>query len=137
MSIPKTCKAFVLEQSGGPGALKDIPVPFPNAGEVLVKVHACGVCSGDATIMSGALGSMVKYPLIPGHEIVGTIVALGEGEKKWNIGDLVGGGYHGGHDGTCKSCNSGFHQTCPNQAGNGVSKMGGCEYCLLFGRLSC
>ena len=127
MSIPKTCKAFVLESSGSPGKLKEIPVPSPKRGELLVKVHACGICSGDAVMMSGVLGDMVNYPFIPGHEIVGTIVALGEDEKTWQVGDLVGGAYHGGHDGTCKSCKSGFFQTCKNQIANGMNKIGGCE----------
>jgi D-arabinose 1-dehydrogenase-like Zn-dependent alcohol dehydrogenase len=133
MSIPKACRAYVLEHSGEPGSLKEIPVPLPKHGEVLIKVHACGVCSGDAVIMSGALGSMVSYPLIPGNEIVGTIVAVGAEEKRWKVGDLVGGGYHGGHDGTCKSCNSGFYQTCENQIVNGITKVGGCKYAAVNG----
>lgn len=127
MEIPKTCKAFVVETSGAPGKLKDIPVPSPKRGEVLIKVHACGICNGDAVMMSGVLGDMVTHPFIPGHEIVGTVVALGEGKATWKIGDLVGGAYHGGHDGTCKSCRMGFFQTCQNQVVNGMTKMGGCK----------
>lgn len=65
--------------------------------------------------------------LILGHEVVGTVVAVGPGEKKWKEGDYVGGGWHGGHDGTCKQCNRGMFQTCVNEAVNGVSKDGGCK----------
>jgi D-arabinose 1-dehydrogenase-like Zn-dependent alcohol dehydrogenase len=128
MSIPKTCKAFVLENPSASGHLQQIPIELPQRGEILIKVHACGVCSGDVMVMSGVLGSLVKYPLIPGHEIVGTIVAVGEEEKRWEVGDLVGGGYHGGHDGTCRSCNSGFFQMCEKQFANGLTKAGGCMY---------
>jgi len=93
-------------------------------------VHACGVChSDDNAIKQGPSGSS---PLIPGHEIVGTIVALGDGVKRFKEGDLVGGAWHGGHDGTCRSCNRGLFQMCDNELINGVTRMGGySEYCTL------
>jgi D-arabinose 1-dehydrogenase-like Zn-dependent alcohol dehydrogenase len=65
---------------------------------------------------------------------VGTVVALGPGVKKWKEGDLVGGAWHGGHDGTCRSCNRGFFQTCENEQVNGVTRVGGCM--RLFKSLS-
>jgi len=65
-------------------------------------------------------------PRIPGHEVVGTVVAVGPEEKKWKVGDRVGGAWHGGHDGTCKQCNRGNFQLCSNEAVNGVSRDGGC-----------
>ena len=67
-----------------------------------------------------------KFPLIPGHEVIGIVVAVGPGEKKWKEGDRVGGPWHGGHDGTCKSCNRGLFQLCDNELINGVSRNGGC-----------
>jgi len=71
-------------------------------------------------------------PRIPGHEVVGDIVKLGEGVDKWSEGDRVGGPWHGGHDGTCKQCNRGNFQMCSNEAINGISRDGGyAEYCTL------
>ena len=67
-------------------------------------------------------------PRIPGHEIVGRVAEVGPHEKKWKKGDRIGGAWHGGHDGTCRSCNSGFFQMCENAEINGVSRDGGCEF---------
>jgi len=67
-------------------------------------------------------------PRIPGHEVVGDIVKLGEGVDKWSEGDRVGGPWHGGHDGTCKQCNRGNFQMCSNEAINGISRDGGCKF---------
>lgn len=70
--------------------------------------------------------------MIPGHEVIGTVVAVGEGEKKWKEGDRVGGAWHGGHDGLCKSCNKGLFQMCENEAINGVTMNGGCKSEMPF-----
>ncbi|MCJ1310128.1 hypothetical protein MMC25_003789 [Agyrium rufum] len=78
------------------------------------------------------LTSLPHSPLTPGHEVIGSIVAVGAGVKQWNTGDLVGGAWHGGHDGTCHQCQAGDFQLCSNAAINGVSRNGGyAEYCLL------
>ncbi|KAH7403232.1 putative alcohol dehydrogenase [Cadophora sp. MPI-SDFR-AT-0126] len=129
-SLPKTYKAAVFEKANGPLTIKDIPLQAPSAGQVLVKVLACGVCGSDGGVNSGAFGN--AFPIVPGHELIGDVVAIGDGEKKWQIGDRVGGPWHGGHDGTCKQCNRGQFQMCQNAAVNGVSKDGGfAEYVLL------
>jgi D-arabinose 1-dehydrogenase-like Zn-dependent alcohol dehydrogenase len=67
------------------------------------------------------------FPRVPGHEVIGTVVAVGEGVDKWKEGDRVGGPWHGGHDGICKSCNRGLFQMCDNGLVNGVNRDGGCE----------
>jgi D-arabinose 1-dehydrogenase-like Zn-dependent alcohol dehydrogenase len=59
------------------------------------------------------------FPRIPGHEIVGDVVAIPASENKWEIGDRVGGGWHGGHCGICNSCRSGRFITCENEKING------------------
>ncbi|KAH7068179.1 alcohol dehydrogenase [Paraphoma chrysanthemicola] len=129
-SIPKTARAVVIEKPGAPWAIKEVPVNLPQQGEILIKVHACGVCHSDSFTQKGAFGDV--FPRTPGHEVIGTVVAIGDGEKKWAIGDKVGGPWHGGHDGTCKSCNRGLFQICNNEAINGVSRDGGyAEYCTL------
>ncbi|KAF2835452.1 GroES-like protein [Patellaria atrata CBS 101060] len=129
-SIPKKCKAAVIEKFNSPLVIKEMDVPKPASGEVLIKVHACGVCATDASIIAGHMP--VGLPLIPGHEVIGRVVKLGDGETKWKIGDIVGGGWHGGHDGTCKSCSRGVFQCCSKQAINGVTRSGGyAEYTTL------
>jgi hypothetical protein len=126
--IPKTCRAVVIEKPGAPWAIKDVPVEQPKSGEVLIKVHACGVCHSDSFLQQGAFGEGASFPRIPGHEVIGTVVAIGDGEKKWKVGDRVGGPWHGAHDGTCKSCNRGLFQMCDNELVNGVTRNGGCMY---------
>lgn len=64
--------------------------------------------------------------------MIGDVAAVGPGEKKWRVGDRVGGGWHGGHDGLCKQCQRGNFQTCDNELVNGVSRDGGyAEWCTL------
>jgi D-arabinose 1-dehydrogenase-like Zn-dependent alcohol dehydrogenase len=122
----------VIEKPGAPWAIKEVPVNQPKQGEILIKVHACGVCHSDSFLQQGAFGDGASFPRIPGHEVIGSVVAVGDGEKKWKVGDKVGGPWHGGHDGICKSCNRGLFQICDNGQVNGVSRDGGyAEYCTL------
>ncbi|KAF2196907.1 alcohol dehydrogenase [Delitschia confertaspora ATCC 74209] len=130
--IPKTCRAVVIEKPGAPWAIKDVPVEEPKEGDVLIKVLACGVCHSDSFLQAGAFGPMAQFPRIPGHEVIGKVVAVGPGEKRWKIGDKVGGPWHGAHDGVCKACNRGLYQMCEHELVNGVSRNGGyAEYCTL------
>jgi len=129
--IPSSCRAVVLDKVGAPWTIKEVPVSKPESGEVLIKVLACGVCHSDSFLHQGHLGDKV-FPRVPGHEVIGTVIAIGDGEKKWKVGDRVGGGWHGGHDGLCKACNRGLFQMCENELINGVSRDGGyAEYCTL------
>ena len=135
--IPSSCRAVVIEKAGAPWTIKEVPISAPKAGEVLVKVLACGICHSDSFLQQGNLGENV-FPRVPGHEVIGKVVAVGDGEKKWKVGDRVGGGWHGAHDGACKACNKGLFQMCENELVNGVSRDGGCklylsvsEYCVI------
>jgi len=131
-NYPKTCKAAVISEIGARLAIKEVPVEDPKEGQILIKVLACGVCHSDSAVQEGHFGPLAHKDLIPGHEVIGTIVAVGPGEKKWKEGDRVGGPWHGGHDGICKSCNKGLFQMCQNEAINGVTMNGGySEYCIL------
>jgi len=122
----------VAEEAGKGLVIKTVDVPEPGKKEVLIKVHTCGVCHSDSATIEGHMGPMAKFPLIPGHEVVGTIVKLGSDITRFKEGDLVGGGWHGGHDGTCKTCQRGLFQICDNEAINGVTRNGGfAEYCTL------
>jgi len=91
-------------------------------------VSAFTVSEHFSDIASSSIIHSAKFPLIPGHEVIGTVVAVGPGEEKWKEGDRVGGPWHGGHDGTCKSCNRGLFQFCQNEAINGCTRNGGCTY---------
>ncbi|KAG6368842.1 hypothetical protein INS49_003058 [Diaporthe citri] len=129
-SLPKTYRAAVLDDKGTKLVLKDIDLKLPGPGQVLIKALACGVCHTDEFLRQGFLGN--SFPRIPGHEVIGDIVAVGEGVTRVREGERVGGPWHGGHDGTCRSCQRGVFQTCDNEEINGVTMDGGyAEYVLL------
>ena len=92
--LPKTYKAAVFEAKDEKLALRDIELKKPEPGFVLVKVLATGICHSDRIVQSGAIPG--QFPRIPGHEIIGEVVAVAEGEKRWKKGDRVGGAWHGG-----------------------------------------
>lgn len=87
-------KAIQVAAKGASMELIKIPVPHPGPQQVLLKVEACGVCHGDSTVIEGLSSA---YPRIPGHEVVGIITQLGENVTKWQQGQRVGCGWHGGH----------------------------------------
>lgn len=129
-SLPKTYKAAVFEKKDAPFTLQDKELKLPSPGEVLVKVIACGVCRSDEGVQNASFGN--GFPIVPGHEVIGDVAAVGDGEKRWKAGDRVGGPWHGGHDGICKQCNRGQFQMCQDGAVNGVTRDGGyAEYVLL------
>ncbi|EPS95248.1 hypothetical protein FOMPIDRAFT_1025862 [Fomitopsis schrenkii] len=132
-SHPKTYKAFAFLEKGGP--LKPITLDWkdPAPGEVVVKVLACGVCASDEMVAKGFFPGQV-YPRVPGHEIVGEVVATGTGEQLWKVGDRVGAGWHGGHCGSCTRCRIGDFVTCSisGTCPTGVGRDGGyAEYATL------
>ncbi|VUC37216.1 unnamed protein product [Clonostachys rosea] len=126
-SLPEKYLACVLDGPGKPWALRHVPLEMPQDHQVLIKVECCGLCHTDLSTQAGHLGSKVSWPTIPGHEIVGSVVAIGQGVTQFVAGDRVGGTWHGGHDGTCRQCCEGAPQGCENQIINGVSKPGGCK----------
>ncbi|MCJ1393549.1 hypothetical protein MMC18_006424 [Xylographa bjoerkii] len=130
-SLPKSYKVAVFKKVDEPLTIEEVDLKEPEAGEVLIKVEACGVCHSDAEVKSGHMGN--SFPIVPGHEVIGKVVAVGPGDKPlYKIGDRIGGGWHGGHDGNCIACRKGFFQMCDNAAVNGVSRNGGyAEYCTL------
>ncbi len=88
---------------------REIPEPVP--GTVRVKVEACGICHSDSLTKEG-LWPGIKYPRVPGHEVAGSIDAVGSGVAGWKLGQRVGVGWHGGHCGYCTSCRRGDFVTC-------------------------
>ncbi|KJZ75461.1 hypothetical protein HIM_05157 [Hirsutella minnesotensis 3608] len=128
-SLPKTYKAVVLASENGPFELKEVELKRPGPRQILIKVLACGVCLTDVGVADGHFGNV--FPRTPGHEIVGTVVDVGEGSP-FSIGQRVGGPWHGGHDSRCRSCQRGMFQMCDQKDINGVTRDGGyAEYALL------
>jgi propanol-preferring alcohol dehydrogenase len=103
-----------VAQVGGPkGSLEIVErqIPEPGPDSVRIRVEACGICHSDAFTKEG-LWPGVQYPRVPGHEIAGTIDAVGSGVTGWAPGRRVGVGWHGGHCGYCASCRRGDFVTC-------------------------
>ncbi|CCG83722.1 protein of unknown function [Taphrina deformans PYCC 5710] len=122
-SLPKTYKCIVVKKAHGDFEVEERPMPSLNRGEVLVKTLACGVCHSDCFVKDGLMP--VPYPVVPGHEIVGDVAAVGEDEKKWQVGDRVGAGWEGGHCFRCQNCRRGDYVTCENGTVTGIFKDGG------------
>jgi alcohol dehydrogenase/propanol-preferring alcohol dehydrogenase len=99
-------------------------VPQPGPGTVRIKVEACGVCHTDSVTVEGALPG-IEYPRIPGHEIVGTIDALGSAVTDFARGDRVAVGFHGGQDGRCDACRRGEFFACRLHLATGITSDGG------------
>ncbi|KAL8935118.1 MAG: hypothetical protein Q9216_005579 [Gyalolechia sp. 2 TL-2023] len=123
MGLPKTFKQAVFKEVGASLTLEDAHMTPPGKGEILVKVEACGVCHSDTFPQHNILGG--GFPIVPGHEIIGRVAAVGDDDSLWKVDDRVGGAWHGGHDGTCKACKHGMFQMCDNRTINGVIKGGG------------
>ncbi len=113
-----------VSKAGGEFELVEREIPRPGAGEVRIKVQACGVCHSDAATKEGAF-PWIKYPRVPGHEVAGVVDEVGEGVLEWKRGDRVGAGWHGGHCFVCESCRRGEFITCKNEQINGVTRDGG------------
>jgi len=116
--------AVVPAADAGHVELREIARPDADEGFVRIKVEACGICHSDALTVH-AVWPGIAYPRAPGHEIAGTIDAIGAGVSGWRTGDRVGVGWHGGHDGTCDRCRRGDFVTCPNLRIPGIAYDGG------------
>jgi hypothetical protein len=88
-------------------------IPKPGAGQVRIKVQACGVCHSDVLTKEG-LWPGIQYPRVPGHEVAGIIDEVGAGVSAWKKGQRVGVGWHGGQDNTCRECRRGDFRNCRN-----------------------
>jgi propanol-preferring alcohol dehydrogenase len=119
-------KTYRAVQVSKPGRLEVVEreVAAPPPGKVRIRVEACGVCHSDALTVEGLFPG-VRYPRVPGHEVVGTIDALGEGVSGWKVGQRVGVGFLGGHCGRCSPCRRGDFVNCQNQPISGVADDGG------------
>ena len=123
-------RAMVLEAPGQPLREADLPLPTPNAGQVLIRVHACGVCRTDLHIVDGEL-PRPKLPLVLGHQIVGVVAARGDEATRFHEGDRVGVPWLGYTDGTCRYCRAGRENLCDHARFTGYDIDGGyAEYTM-------
>lgn len=114
-----------------PLELVDLPEPDPGAGELLVRVHACGVCRTDLHVVEGDLPP-VRERVVPGHQVVGTVAALGKGASRFQVGDRVGIAWLRQTCGSCAYCRQGRENLCPNAQFTGYHADGGyAEYTLV------
>ena len=121
---------MVLDQPRQPLRLEDLPVPEPGPRELLLEVYVCGICRTDLHVVDGELPDP-KLPLVPGHQIVGRVAALGEGCGLHELGDRVGVPWLGATDGTCRYCTSGRENLCDNALFTGYQLDGGyAEYAV-------
>jgi propanol-preferring alcohol dehydrogenase len=107
-----------------PLAFVDVPTPQPADGQVLVRVHGCGVCRTDLHVVEGELPPR-KSPVIPGHQVVGVVEKLGSGAKKQRVGARVGIAWLHRTDGTCEYCRSDAENLCDNPSFTGYTVDGG------------
>ena len=109
-----------------PGVLRVVerPVSEPGAGQVRIRIEACGICHTDAATVTGTYPGL-NLPRVPGHEVVGRIEALGSGVSRWKIGQRVGVGLIAGEDGVCEPCRRGDIVNCQNPVVSGVTVDGG------------
>jgi propanol-preferring alcohol dehydrogenase len=124
MDIPKTMRAMQLEKQRQPLKLVEVPVPQPGPRQVLIRVHTCGVCRTDLHVLDGDL-TEPKLPLILGHQIVGTVVRVGEGVDKFSPDQRIGVPWLGYTDGTCRYCQRGQENLCDHPEFTGYTLDGG------------
>ena len=125
-----TYKCAVIAHANAKLVIEEREIPTPAAGEVLLKVSACGVCRSDVIAMTGHWPGMT-FPRVPGHEVVGFVEAVGDGVQWPTVGMLVGVGWHHGHCLFCHNCRRGEFIRCASAQITGVHRDGGyAEYML-------
>jgi len=122
--MSKMMRVAQVTVAHGPIELVKRPIPEPKAGQVRIKVAACGVCHSDVIAKEGVWPTAV-YPLAPGHEVAGVIDEVGAGVEDWKVGERVGVGWFGGADGTCNQCRRGQPINCSKMKICGLSFDGG------------
>lgn len=123
-------KVAQVSKPGGDFELVEHEIPQPGAGQVRIKVEACGICHSDVLVKDG-LWPGLQYPRVPGHEVAGRVDAVGDRVTNWKTGDRVGVGWHGGHDFVCDQCRRGDFAMCLNRKVTGIDFDGGyAEYMM-------
>ena len=117
-------RAMVLDAPGTPLTMRELPLPAPAVGEIRVEIAACGVCRTDLHVVDGDL-PQAKLPIVPGHEIVGRVDAIGAGVSDLTIGARVGVPWLGATCGVCPYCRDGRENLCDQPVFTGYTRDGG------------
>ena len=117
-------KFVQVAKGGAPLEVVTREVAEPKAGQVRIRVQACGVCHSDSVTKEGIF-PFIKYPRVPGHEVIGLVDAVGENVPQWSVGQRVGVGWYGGHCGRCEPCRRGDLVACQNALIPGITYDGG------------
>jgi propanol-preferring alcohol dehydrogenase len=117
-------RAILFEKAGDPLRATELPMPVPGPQQLLLRVRACAVCRTDLHVIDGEL-TQPKLPLIPGHEIVGTVTDLGDGVSRFKVGDRVGVPWLGWTCGECPYCRNGQENLCAQAKFTGYTLDGG------------
>jgi Zn-dependent alcohol dehydrogenases len=123
-------KVAQVPRAGADFEIVEREITNPSAGEVRIKVQACGICHSDALTKEGAWPG-IQYPRVPGHEVAGIIDEVGAGVSEWKKGQRVGVGWHGGQDNTCLACRRGDFRNCRNLKIPGISYDGGYQQYMV------
>ena len=123
-------KVAQISKPGGDFEIVERAIPEPGAGQVRIKIQACGVCHSDVLTKEGLLPG-IQYPRIPGHEVAGVVDDVGVGVSAWKKGQRVGVGWHGGQDNTCRECRRGDFRNCRNLKICGISYDGGYQQYMV------
>jgi len=129
-------RAMICRQPGEPLRLVEVPSPAAGRGQVLIKISACAVCRTDLHVLAGELPNP-KLPLVPGHEIVGTVVQKGMGAERFSLGERVGVAWLGWSCGSCPHCRAGFENLCDVARFTGYTLDGGYADCTVADERFC
>jgi alcohol dehydrogenase len=117
-------RAMVVHKAGGPLHAEERDIPVPGRREMRIRVQACGVCHSDSVTVEGL--PTIRYPRVPGHEVIGVVDAIGEGVEGWSVGARAGVGWFGGSCGYCARCRRDDAFACENvHEVTGVTRDGG------------
>ncbi|MGC2696181.1 MAG: alcohol dehydrogenase [Candidatus Angelobacter sp.] len=125
-----TMQVAQIPKAGAGFQIVEHEIPEPGAGQVRIKVQACGVCHSDSLTVEGSWPG-IHYPRVPGHEVAGIIDEVGKEVSVWKKGQRVGVGWHGGQDNTCSECRRGDFRNCRNLKITGISYDGGYQQYMV------